>query len=104
MSDLEKNPSRFSVDSSKTAGAFAEAKSIGICGTIAEGRTCQSNYKNRVLIAFAWRVVEGLAEPHETAFMTALLAADIPESPSTADVSSPAVPISGDGGEPRGGE
>lgn len=104
MSELNKHRSQLSVDSSKAAGALSESESIVICGTLAEGRTCQSQAKNRVLLAYAQRIVDGLAEPHETAFMTALLAADIPETPLTADVQSPAVPISGDGGEPRGGE
>lgn len=104
MGDTATNQSRFSVDSSKAAGHLSESESIGIRGTIAEGRTCQSEAKNRVLLAYAWRIVDGLAKPHETAFMTALLAADIPETPSTADALTPAVPIFGSSGDTRGGE
>lgn len=104
MTGFDKHPDRFSVDSSKAAGAFSESGGVNLCGTLAQGRTDQSSLKNHVLLAFAWRIVDGLAEPHETAFMTALLAADIPDTPSTADVQPPAVAIPGGTGEPRGGE
>lgn len=90
--------------SSEAAGAFSRSESIRIEGMAAEGRTGQSSAKNRVLLAFAWRIVDGFAKPHETAFMTALLAADIPEKPSTADGLSPAVPISGSNGDSQRSE
>lgn len=67
--------------STETAGALSESSGIGLDGTLAEGRGGQSPHKNWLLLAFAKRVADGDAQPHETAFMTALMAADIPAEP-----------------------
>lgn len=79
LSVFDKHLNQLSVTSSESAGAFSKSDGTSFQGTLAEGRTGQSPHKNWLLLAFAKRVIDGDAKPHETAFMTALMAADIPE-------------------------
>ena len=73
--------SRLSATSTRTAGSLSEIDGMDLHGTVADGRTGQSACKNWLLLAFANRVASGIAKPYETAFMAALLAADIPSKP-----------------------
>ena len=78
MSHIGSSPNQFSASSANTAGSFSETDDVSFQGTLAQGRADQSPHKNWLLLAFAKRVIDGDAKPHETAFMTALMAADIP--------------------------
>ena len=64
----------------ETMGAFTASDCMRVDGTLADGRIGQSPLKNQLLLDFARRVVDGDAKPHETAYMCALMAADIPAS------------------------
>lgn len=68
-----------SVAATAVAGAFSESESVNMDGTLAEGRTSQSTEKNRLLLAFARRIVDGAAKPFEVTYMLALMAADMPD-------------------------
>lgn len=80
--------------SEETAGAFSRSETVHVEGTAAEGRTGQSACKGWLLLLFAKRVADGLAKPHETAFMTALMAADIPQMTTEEEVRSVANAVS----------